>query len=109
MASERFQEVVQFRSLADGRGIRMPDNRNNNAQNRSRNTGIHVEDRCSAVIQDGRSSQPPFLSRWFFHSLAVQLWATFITSLCLGFAVCKMGANQHPCHRVVMSSMNEVC
>lgn len=61
VASEGFQEVVPFRSLADGRGIRMSDNRNNNAQNRSRNTGIHVEDRRSAVIQDGRSSQPLFV------------------------------------------------
>lgn len=58
VASEGFQEVVQLRSLPDSRGTRLSDNRNNNAQNRNRNTGIHVEGRRSGVIQDGLSSQP---------------------------------------------------
>lgn len=47
------------------------------------------------------------LNMWLYHLLAVWLWATCITSLCLGFPVCKMGMYQHHL-KVVMSSMNYV-
>ena len=102
VASEGFQEVVQFRRLADSRGVRMSDDRNNNTQ--SRNAGFRVEGR-RAVGTLSRLIQPASLGLrlWLWHLRAVQLWATCITFLCLGFTVGKMGVCQHPRHGMVRS------